>query len=322
MKRRIGNLLLVFLVLTVALATVSVGYGLWFGQINIQGQVDTGSVSLAFADIAGTPHVTPYTNDDHVVNDPTKDPNDVGVCNMPVIDDDGDGVEGEDPVNNNDDDGDGLVDEDPAGKLSTCDPRSQSLWSVLPIDEDGDGLVDEDAADGVDNDTDGLLDEDGLGGWVLPFAAATPGQDIGKTTVYVNSGGKLLQVSMANPSVSGSGIVYSPTVFAHVVNEGTIPVVVVDIAMTLTPAYELWDRNQDGVLTDSPVLGVCDLNLGDECAAPLVAKLTGINVGDILDPGDQVPIELKVSMTPAAVPGNAYSLALAITGNNFNEPGA
>ena len=44
-----------------------------------------------------------------------------------------------------DDDGDGLIDEDP----------------VDLVDDDGDGLINEDGEDGIDNDRDGLLDEDG-----------------------------------------------------------------------------------------------------------------------------------------------------------------
>jgi hypothetical protein len=44
-----------------------------------------------------------------------------------------------------DDDGDGLIDEDP----------------VDIVDNDNDGLFNEDPADGIDNDRDGQLDEDG-----------------------------------------------------------------------------------------------------------------------------------------------------------------
>ena len=78
----------------------------------------------------------------------------------PQVDNDGDGLFGEDPINGLDDDGDGLVDEDP----------------VEAIDWDLDGLVDEDASDcaafpgidpetcdeQIDNDGDGLVNEDGL----------------------------------------------------------------------------------------------------------------------------------------------------------------
>jgi hypothetical protein len=65
----------------------------------------------------------------------------------PQIDNDGDGLLNEDPVNNIDDDGDGQIDEDPAELF----------------DNDFDGLIDEDGPDPqIDNDGDGLLNEDGF----------------------------------------------------------------------------------------------------------------------------------------------------------------
>lgn len=64
-----------------------------------------------------------------------------------VVDDDGDGLVDEDPVDLVDEDGDGLFNEDPKNG----------------VDDDRDGKVDEDEADlQFDNDGDGLLDEDGL----------------------------------------------------------------------------------------------------------------------------------------------------------------
>lgn len=63
-----------------------------------------------------------------------------------VVDDDGDGLVDEDPVNLVDDDSDGLYNEDPANG----------------IDDDRDGLLDEDGPDPqIDDDGDGLLNEDG-----------------------------------------------------------------------------------------------------------------------------------------------------------------
>lgn len=62
-----------------------------------------------------------------------------------VVDDDGDGLIDEDPVEIIDNDGDGLYNED--------GPEPQ-------VDNDGDGLFDEDPIDGIDNDGDGRLDED------------------------------------------------------------------------------------------------------------------------------------------------------------------
>ena len=64
-----------------------------------------------------------------------------------VVDDDGDGLVDEDPVDLFDDDGDGLFNEDPEDG----------------IDNDRDGLIDEDGPDPqFDNDGDGLLNEDGM----------------------------------------------------------------------------------------------------------------------------------------------------------------
>ena len=64
-----------------------------------------------------------------------------------VVDDDGDGLIDEDPVDVVDNDGDGLFNEDPPDG----------------IDNDRDGLIDEDFADPqFDNDGDGLLNEDGF----------------------------------------------------------------------------------------------------------------------------------------------------------------
>ena len=64
-----------------------------------------------------------------------------------VVDDDGDGLIDEDPVDRIDNDGDGVYNEDPEDGL----------------DNDKDGLLDEDGPDAqLDNDGDGMLNEDGL----------------------------------------------------------------------------------------------------------------------------------------------------------------
>lgn len=77
-----------------------------------------------------------------------------------VVDDDGDGLIDEDPVDVVDNDADGLFNEDP----------------LDGIDNDRDGLIDEDGADPqFDNDGDGLLNEDGLrtGGLIYDPALRT-----------------------------------------------------------------------------------------------------------------------------------------------------
>lgn len=77
-----------------------------------------------------------------------------------VVDDDGDGLIDEDPVEVVDNDGDGLFNEDPPDE----------------IDNDRDGLIDEDFADPqFDNDGDGMLNEDGMrtGGLIYDPALRT-----------------------------------------------------------------------------------------------------------------------------------------------------
>ena len=337
MKNKISKLMVLVVGATIALATVGVGYGLWFEQLHIQGNVTTGTVALAFVDVAPVPQPhnilgggpwggTPYSDDDDVVNNVANDPLDIGVCAFPNINDDADGFLNEDAIDGIDNDGDLLIDEDPPGKLSTCDPRSSAVWTSSPLDEDGDGAVDEDPSDGADNDLDGLVDEDGIGGWVMPFPPATAGQDLGRTIAYVEDAGKTLQVALYNPAVFVGGLVYSPTVYAKIVNNGTVPVIVTDIRLTLTPPYELWDRDGVGGITDGGVLGACDV--GDECAAPLTVLLTGLVenqilppiAGTVLMPGVPVDVVLKVYMTPAAKPTVTYGLIVQITGNQFNEP--
>ena len=85
-----------------------------------------------------------------------------------VVDDDGDGLVDEDPVDFIDDDGDRLFNEDPSNG----------------DDDDRDGLVDEDGPDPqLDNDGDGLLNEDGLmtGG---PIFDSKLGQDYRLTPFF------------------------------------------------------------------------------------------------------------------------------------------
>ncbi|MFH1568792.1 MAG: hypothetical protein ABIL09_12410, partial [Gemmatimonadota bacterium] len=79
-----------------------------------------------------------------------------------LLDEDGDGLIDEDPVELVDNDGDGLLNEDPEDEqrdndgdgLINEDPRNG-------IDDDGDGLIDEDPVERFDNDRDGLFNEDG-----------------------------------------------------------------------------------------------------------------------------------------------------------------
>ncbi|MFH1567487.1 MAG: gliding motility-associated C-terminal domain-containing protein [Gemmatimonadota bacterium] len=79
-----------------------------------------------------------------------------------LMDEDGDGLIDEDPVELIDDDGDGLFNEDPEDEQRDTD--GDGLVNEDPrngIDDDGDGLIDEDPPEIFDNDRDGLLNEDG-----------------------------------------------------------------------------------------------------------------------------------------------------------------
>ena len=78
-----------------------------------------------------------------------------------VIDDDGDGLMDEDPVDVVDNDGDGLYNEDPPDRFDNDGDGVADEDPVDGVDNDGDGLIDEDPVDFIDNDKDGLINEDG-----------------------------------------------------------------------------------------------------------------------------------------------------------------
>jgi len=78
-----------------------------------------------------------------------------------VIDDDGDGLIDEDPVDVVDDDGDYLYNEDPTDRFDNDEDGVADEDPVDGLDNDGDGAVDEDPVDFIDNDKDGLINEDG-----------------------------------------------------------------------------------------------------------------------------------------------------------------
>ena len=79
-----------------------------------------------------------------------------------LMDEDGDGLLDEDPVEIVDNDGDGLVNEDPEDPQKDNDNDGQvNEDPINGLDDDGDGLIDEDEFERFDNDRDGLLNEDG-----------------------------------------------------------------------------------------------------------------------------------------------------------------
>ena len=78
-----------------------------------------------------------------------------------VVDEDGDGLIDEDPVDIVDDDGDYLYNEDGADLFDNDADGLIDEDPVNGIDDDGDGSIDEDPVDFIDNDRDGLVNEDG-----------------------------------------------------------------------------------------------------------------------------------------------------------------
>jgi hypothetical protein len=295
--------------------------------------VNTGNLDLAFVDDQAGDPPTPFTDDDNKVDDNTKDPNDVGYCNIGKSDDDGDnkfdedgdaGGSGHNP--NVDDDGDQAED-------GTVDVNRQ-YQCFDGLDNDGDGDIDAadpDCQNGirVDEDPHGSIvtscDPRSLSTWVVPDQAwshtsTDPGPDRGITDVYVDV--DTLQVFMYKPSVRPSGG-YSPTVHFQVTDYGTVPIVITEIDVTLP--YELWDTNNDNVINDVGNDGDC-VEGEPDCAPAVDAILTGLEVGDTVwpfsGPAAQPPIDatLQLVMTPATNPGEIYAVTIVLTGHQYNEP--
>jgi hypothetical protein len=334
MKRRFGNMLIVLIALVIGLASLGVGYGLWSRTLTLEGTIDTGNIQLAWVDDPLGSPPTPFTNDDDKVDDPNIDggsaplqPPDDGHCPLSIqgpYNDDHDTnwvglpLVDEDPIDGVDNDGDGLTDEDPPGKLTSCDPRSPVQWLYAGMNDDGDLLTDEDPVDGVDNDGDSAVDEDGASEWRVRYDQTVRGSDIGSTITYVGPVDTLnIDALAASFTLTGG---YSPTTYAQAINMGSVPVAVV--AITTTIPYELWDVDGNGTTTDANDDGNCDHPTGegaDECAPAVIAKFTGLEVGDIMDPGVPIDCELRITMTPASSPAKAYSVSVGITGYNYNE---
>lgn len=79
------------MLLVLALASLGIGYGLWFKILHIDGTVHTGTVNAEF--------VKAFTDDDDKVDDPLKDMNDLDDCrDVGGVDRDGDGLTSCDPA--------------------------------------------------------------------------------------------------------------------------------------------------------------------------------------------------------------------------------
>ena len=70
MNRSMARVGTVFLFLTIALATMAVGYGLWSKILTVNGTVNTGTVNAQYSNDQGE---VPFTDDDGVVDNPAKD---------------------------------------------------------------------------------------------------------------------------------------------------------------------------------------------------------------------------------------------------------
>ena len=89
MNKRLSKIMVIGLALTVAFASLAMGYGLWSGSITITEIIETGNIDLAFVDDAGIEFAfskpvtlgvptlnTPYSTDDNRVDSAVNDPND------------------------------------------------------------------------------------------------------------------------------------------------------------------------------------------------------------------------------------------------------
>jgi hypothetical protein len=140
MKSRIAKTGMVLLALTLGIAAIGVGYGLWAQTLTVDGTVNTGTMNVVFVDAPngyGTDGYSPSADDDNKIDGPWDDPRDNGYCAFPG-DDDADGAIDEDPIDgvNNDHDGE---------------------LNPLGTESDGPG-PDGPCVDGLDNDLDGYVD--------------------------------------------------------------------------------------------------------------------------------------------------------------------
>jgi hypothetical protein len=151
--------------------------------------IDTSSVETSLPDPEETNPCVADTDGDNLTDWEERFQRQPLAYNPPLpVDNDGDGLIDEDPIDGIDNDGDGLIDEDPAeGPIElTFNPTNPLDWDTdndwlsdgqevhwpcvateyTTLDNDSDGYIDEDPIDGLDNDGDGLIDEDPVDFWV------------------------------------------------------------------------------------------------------------------------------------------------------------
>ena len=77
MNKATGSIGVVFMVLTIALATTGAAYALWFKDLIITANVETDTVDVRYSNLPNpTSGEGPFTNDDGVINNAEKDDGD------------------------------------------------------------------------------------------------------------------------------------------------------------------------------------------------------------------------------------------------------
>jgi len=151
--------------------------------------IDTSSVETSLPDPEETNPCAADTDGDSLTDWEERFQRQPLAFNPPLpVDNDGDGLIDEDPIDGIDNDGDGRLDEDPAegpieltfNPTNPLDHDTDNDWlsdgqevhwpcvatEYTTLDNDTDGYIDEDPVGGLDNDGDGLFDEDPVDFWV------------------------------------------------------------------------------------------------------------------------------------------------------------
>ncbi|MEN6369305.1 MAG: Ig-like domain repeat protein [Thermotogota bacterium] len=159
--------------------------------------IDTSSVETSLPDPEETNPCAADTDGDDLTDWEERFQRQPLLVNPPApVDNDGDGLVDEDPVDGIDNDLDGRIDEDaPEGPYElTFNPTNPLDWDTdndwlsdgyevhytcvaieyTTLDNDTDGRIDEDPIDGLDNDEDGLFDEDPVDFWVRSIPMLDP----------------------------------------------------------------------------------------------------------------------------------------------------
>jgi hypothetical protein len=129
------------------------------------------------------------------------------------------------------------------------------------------------------------------------------GSDIAFTDVLLEPDGKTLTVTLAD-----AWACYNPTVYYDMTNNGTVPVAISSIVVTV-PDKVPFDCNGDGTIDP-----------GEE-ARPVTAELSGVAVGSVIDGGSSLPGDLHIHVTDAAAFEATYVITVTFEVVNWNEVG-